>query len=140
MYIQNRKAFTMVELIFVIIIIAILSAIAIPKFSKTAELAYVSKAKSDIASAKSALAMMRQKNILKGVTADINTTAVGANFGNLLKFPVNSCTAAKCNGWSTNSAGNKFTFHGPTGDVIFTLANNVLTCSSTVSNLCDKYE
>jgi len=128
----------MVELIFVIIIIGILSAIAVPKFAKTAEVAYISKAKSTIASARSALSMMRQKNILKSQTGDINATAVGNNFDKLLKFPVTKCSTSKCNGWSTS--GNIFTFHGPTGNVAFTLANNVLTCSSTVSGLCNQYE
>jgi len=138
MNIKNQKAFTMVELIFVIIIIGVLSAIAIPKFSQTAEIAYISKAKSDIASAKSALAMMRQKNILKGTTANITAANVGANFTNLLKIPVNTCSGSKCNGWSTN--GDDFTFHGPTGDVKFTLSNNALTCASTVTGLCAQYE
>jgi len=138
MCVPHKKAFTMVELIFVIIIIGILSAIAIPKFSETAKLAYVSKASSDVASAKSALAMMRQKNILKGDTANITAADIGNNFSNLLKFPVKSCTGAKCNGWSTN--GNAFTFHGPTGDVVFTLqANNTLKCTSSAT-LCSEYE
>jgi len=138
MYTKNSKAFTIVELIFVVIIIGILSAIAIPKFSKTAEVAYVSKAKSEITSAKSALAMMRQKNILKGVTANITAAQIGSNFSNLLSFPVKSCTGTHCNGWSTN--GNAFTFHGPSGDVIFTLqANNTLKCTSSAT-LCKEYE
>jgi len=138
MHYKTKKAFTMVELIFVIIIIGVLSAVAIPKFSKTTEVAYISKAKSDIASVKSALAMMRQKNILKGTTDDITAANIGANFTNLLKIPVKTCGESECNGWSTN--GDDFTFHGPTGDVKFTLGNNALTCASTVSGLCAKYE
>jgi len=140
MYIKNKKAFTLVELIFVIIIIGILSAIAVPKFQSTAEEAYISKAKSDIASARSALSMMRQKNILKGQTADINATAVGENFGTLLKFPVNACNALKCNGWSTSV--NAFTFHGPTGDVVYNLTSNKLVCNKTTPtpNHCSEYE
>jgi len=65
----------MVELILVIIIIGILSAIAIPKFAKTAEGAYESRAKSVVAALRSVIAMQRQKNILRGDAAiDINTT------------------------------------------------------------------
>jgi len=137
---KTRKAFTMVELIFVIAIIGILSAIAIPKFSKTVSIAEISKAKSTIASARSALSMMRQKNILKGQTADINATAVGENFGTLLKFPVNACNALKCNGWSTN--GTAFTFYGPTGNVVYNLTSNKLECDKTTPtpNLCNEYE
>ena len=33
----NRQAFTMIELVFVIVVIGILSAIAIPRFSDTAD-------------------------------------------------------------------------------------------------------
>ena len=138
MFVLHKKAFTMVELIFVIIIIGILSAVAIPKFRQTAELAYTSRAKSDVASVKSALAMMRQKNILKGDTTDITAADLGNEFSNLLKIPVKTCSTSECNGWSTN--GNDFIFHGPGGDVKFTLSNNALTCSSTVSGLCDQYE
>lgn len=138
MYTKTQNAFTMVELIFVIIIIGILSAVAIPKFQQTAEIAYTSRAKSDVASVKSALAMMRQKNILKGVTTDITVANVGSEFSNLLKIPVKTCSTSECNGWSTS--GNDFIFHGPGGDVKFTLGNNALTCSSTVANLCDEYE
>jgi len=75
MYLKNRKAFTMLELVFVIIIIGILSAIAIPKFSKTSELAYKSRAESTVSTLRSAIATERQKLILKGQAGtDINTT------------------------------------------------------------------
>lgn len=40
---QNRKAFTMVELIFVIVIIGILSAIAMPKLAATRDDAVISR-------------------------------------------------------------------------------------------------
>jgi len=142
-YAKNTKAFTMVELIFVIIIIGILSSIAIPKFSKTTEEAYISKAKSTIASARSSLSMMRQKNILRGQTADINVTEIGKNFGKLLKFSVNACRVDKCNGWSTmtTNTGTSFIFHGPTGNVVYNLTSNKLDCDKTTNpNHCSDYE
>jgi len=45
---RSRSGFTLIELLIVVVIIAILSAIAIPKFSSTKEQAYVSKMKSDL--------------------------------------------------------------------------------------------
>jgi prepilin-type N-terminal cleavage/methylation domain-containing protein len=45
---RNSKGFTLIELLIVVVIIGILAAIAIPKFGKTKERAYVAALKSDL--------------------------------------------------------------------------------------------
>jgi type IV pilus assembly protein PilA len=45
---RNRKGFTLIELLIVVVIIGILAAIAIPKFSTTKNKAFVTAMKSDL--------------------------------------------------------------------------------------------
>ena len=129
---SSKKAFTMIELVFVIVVIGILSAIAIPKFAATRDDAVITKAIATIASVRSALATERQKRILRGEFEDLNASTIGNNFVNMLEYPVKSCSTSRCNGWSTS--GTDYTFHGPTGDVVFELDNNRLIYKSGSTN------
>ncbi len=45
---SNKKGFTLIELLIVVVIIGILAAIAIPKFSNTKEKAYIATMKVDL--------------------------------------------------------------------------------------------
>ncbi len=136
---SSKKAFTMIELVFVIVVIGILSAIAVPKFAATRDDAVIAKAIATVASARSALSTERQKHILRGEFVDINMTTVGTNFSGLLEYRVKSCSTSKCGGWSTN--GSAFTFHGPTGDATYNLNNNRLDCNtSATSSGCAELE
>ena len=126
----------MIELVFVIVVIGILSAIAIPKLAVTRDDAIITKARTAVASVRSALATERQKNILRGVFVDLNATTIGTNFSELLEYSVKGCSATRCNGWSTNNL--VFTFHGPTGDVTYTYQNKKLECTSS-SSRCSEY-
>ena len=103
MYTPIHKAFTMVELIFVIVIIGILSAIAVPKFQKTSELAYASRAKSTVSALRSAISTERQKRILRG---DMSSAITGAEAEALLTYGLDST-------WSVS--GNTFTYTVPGG-------------------------
>ncbi len=81
-----KKAFTMVELVFVIVVIGILSAIAIPKFAATRDDAEITKAIAEVAAMRSAIATERQKRILRG---DFTPVAAGDVPG-LLEYGLSS--------------------------------------------------
>jgi len=93
---NNRYAFTMIELIFVIIVVGILSAVALPKLSATRDDAIISKARTTVASIRTVLTTEKQKRILRGNFDDMNKTFVGDDsssvFINLLEYPEKKCT------------------------------------------------
>jgi general secretion pathway protein G len=69
---MKRKAFTMVELVFVIVVLGILAAIAIPKFAATRTDAQISSARATIAAVRSGIVSARQQVLLRGKSEYIN--------------------------------------------------------------------
>jgi len=63
---KSKYAFTMIELVFVIVVLGILATVAIPKFAATRTDAQISKGRADIASIRSAIISDRQAHIIKG--------------------------------------------------------------------------
>lgn len=90
-----RPAFTMVELIFVIVILGVLSAIAIPRLAASRDDAEIVKGRSDVASIRSGIVLTRSQNMLQGNTGYPNPldTATAGNdgdqlFTNVLDYPI----------------------------------------------------
>ena len=69
----NRKGFTLIELLIVVVIIGILAAIAIPKFSNTKEKAYVAAMKSDLRNLVTAEESYFADNLTYGSIANLGT-------------------------------------------------------------------
>ncbi|MDD5052402.1 MAG: type II secretion system protein [Sulfuricurvum sp.] len=61
-----RNAFTMIELIFVIVVIGILAMVALPRMGTAVDDANIAKAKSDVATLRSVIASERQSRFLQG--------------------------------------------------------------------------
>jgi len=61
-----KKAFSMIELVFVIVIIGILSAVAVPRLFSVTDTANIANIKSQIQTIRGAIISVRNKNILTG--------------------------------------------------------------------------
>ena len=69
---KSKNAFTMIELVFVIVILGILASVAIPKFSATRLDAQIAKGRADVSSIRSAIMSERQSRLIKGDSAWIS--------------------------------------------------------------------
>ena len=101
----------MIELVFVIVVLGILAAVAVPKFAATRTDAQIAKGRADVASIRSAIITERQSRLIKGDSSYINklhssTTSYFDGNGtagiNLLMYGV---TPEDANGhWKTGAA------------------------------------
>ena len=150
---QNRKAFTLVELVFVIVVIGILSAVAIPKLAATRDDAVISKARATVASVRNAIATERQKRILRGDFTPVNALASDGGEGAsaifdvfnvdgrgvnnpVLEYPMIPCASANARGCWVESAGppTTYTYRVPASatNLKFTVNNN-FNCTNSAA-------
>jgi general secretion pathway protein G len=69
---NSSKAFTIIELVFVIVVLGILAAVALPKFGATREIADIAKGRGDVATIRTAIANERQSQVIRGNNTYIN--------------------------------------------------------------------
>ena len=62
-----NKAFTMIELVFVIVVLGILAAVAIPRLAATRDDAIITKGKSQVSAIRSGISLMKSKLMLTGI-------------------------------------------------------------------------
>jgi len=143
-----KSGFTMTELIFVVVIIGILASIAIPRFSATRDDALISKARNTVATIRNALAMERQKRILRGDFTPVRAVGGAVNvFGHfdnntslplVLEYPIANTPNEKGK-WSFsagtgNSGRDQYIFKAPSGDVIFEIVNGKFECDTSLTS------
>ena len=149
-----KKAFTMIELVFVIVVIGILAMIAIPKFSVTRDDAIITKAKTTVASVRSAISSEVQRRILAGDYTPISSLGgkvnvydkpifdyfdSDANKSRVLEYPPRSCKNANSKGCWIRSAKSDYKYKFPSsigGDATFRVQSNRFDCVSTNKEKC----
>jgi len=146
-----KHAFTMIELIFVIVILGILSAVAFPKLSGVTRDANLAQGMATVSSIRSAIISERQKNLIKGTAKypdylDIGGTAAGQKLfdGNttavsILQYPIYASTSQ--GGWmktSTNAVTpityNFYIDTSVTVQFTYTKSIGIFDCNHTTAN------
>ncbi len=129
---NTRKAFTMIELIFVIVILGILSSIAISKMAVTRDDAMFTKGKGDISAIRSTIALVHSTTLLSGnsgypatlddATANAeNEELFDGNSTKLLDYPIRS---ENTNGHWMKTGAYTYNFKVMNNDVEFTYNPN----------------
>lgn len=137
------SAFTMIELIFVIIILGILASVAIPKFGSVKIDADISKGRADVSAIRSGIVTERQSRLILGdptfIAPGTSTTVKqldsGGLFGGVLSYAITPSSSSGHWHSRTTVDANTSTvnFKIDATDVIFTYTrgNGIFTCSKT---------
>lgn len=140
---RSKNAFTMVELVFVIVILGILAAVAIPKMAATRSDADITKGRADIASIRSGIVSERQARLITGDSSWIANGSgadqmdEGGLFGGVLMYPIPN-KAGQNGEWSATAGTGTYKFRvmGVDNTFTYTPADGKFLC--TAGQHCSK--
>ena len=99
---KNKKAFSLIEIVFTIAIISIILVIAVPKMNDTLQSANITKIKSDVLLIREAINNYKNKMILQGQTHCLPTLDDNNEylFCTILENPIKASNEQKIGAWS----------------------------------------
>jgi general secretion pathway protein G len=127
---MRRDAFTMIELVFVIVVLGILAAIAVPKMAATRVDAEISKGQADAAAIRSAIIAERQQRLIKGDSTWITAANLSGSklFDGVLMYGI---TAGSGDGhWSGGGTSYTYKAGGSSNTFTYDPANGTFICTS----------
>ena len=132
---MKRNAFTMIELVFVIVVLGILAAVALPRLGGNIERAKIATGQGDVAAIRSAIASTRQKNLVKGINDYPATLHSGTGlFGAVLTYPI----YAGKSGWTGTDPNYTYTIgDGRSVDFSYDDETGIFDCTHSESD-CKK--
>lgn len=129
---KSKNAFTMIELVFVIVVLGILAAVAIPKFTATRDDAKIATARATVASVRSGIESERQTRLIAGDPLYISGIALntGGKFKGVLKY-ANTDGEWSSTGSDTNATSTyDYTLSGTTTAFTYTRSDGTFTCDN----------
>jgi general secretion pathway protein G len=138
---EFHPAFTMIEMIFVIVVLGILAAVAIPRLAASRDDAVLVKGKSQVSAIRSGISLLKSKRLMEGNTSPISeldnnmSTAEnqplfhGGADGNILEYPIYSKEGD--GNWKKTTSPNGYTYYLNGGGVEFIYTSNTFDCNHT---------
>lgn len=150
---SSKSAFTMIELVFVIVVLGILASVAVTRFAVTRDDAIIVKGKSQVSAIRSGIALQKSRRMLEGTVPFIPTAldAIAAasadgdrlfnfndgNTSNILEYPIFS-EAGRDGSWVKTGA-NAYAFRvlGVANPFTYNNATGTFNCTAG-ANSCDE--
>ncbi|MDR2342522.1 MAG: type II secretion system GspH family protein [Campylobacteraceae bacterium] len=127
---MKRSAFTMIELVFIIAVLGILSSIAVSKFAATRDDAMYTKGKADVSAIRSSIALIRNQNLLTGnpkFPDNLTTSKNSELFDVILDYPIKAVDATRP-GWRMDNEDYIFRTEGKDIKFTYDATTGVFTC------------
>jgi len=141
---KSKNAFTMIELVFVIVILGILASVAIPRLAATRTDAEITRARADVASIRSAIVSERQSQLITGDSSYMPRLSTGISGDNLFTgsdanrtLLMYGVSAGDWNNTTTTSGTSDtytITINNVTLTFTYSVANGTFSCSTTAGN------
>lgn len=143
----------MIELVFVIVVLGILAAVAIPRFAATRDDAQIAKGRSDISAIRAAIVSERQTRLLQGDTRYISqlhssTSSLfdGNGSSHLLQYGISvgnengHWNSPTCTGANPNVCTYDYTVMGQNVTFTYSQADGNFSCSrsGSTAEMCKK--
>jgi len=127
---MKKNAFTMVELVFVIVVLGILAAVAVPKLAATRDDALVVRGKADVAAIRTGIVSERQTRLVKGEHSYIKAADLSGSklFDGVMMYGITASTGS--NGWSGSDGSYTYKVNGTSNSFTYDEDTGTFTCTS----------